>query len=140
MTMTKSELTKYKRPRVLHNLTYKEKTGCGSLYITITYDDKGEPVEVFLNMGKCGGCIYSLSTMIARLVSVALRYGIGIEEMLKQFKDEVCPNTAQGTNSCCDAIANAIEKFMEARDEKEEREINRQAQAPAGIKLRAMEG
>lgn len=135
-----TELRKYKRPKTLHNLTFKEKTGCGSLYITIAYNEIGDPVELFLNMGKSGGCIYSMSTMIARLVSNALRHGINVEEILKQFEDESCPRTAEKESSCGQCIANALRKFMEAAGEKEERQAPRQAQAPAGIKLRAMEG
>jgi len=135
-----NNLTKYKRPKVLHNLTFKEKTGCGSLYITITYNEVGDPVEMFLNMGKHGGCIYSYTTLIARLVSSAWRHGIGIEEILKQFEDEDCPRTPEKQNSCGQCIANALRKFMEATNEKEKRKVDRQAQAPPGIKLRAMEG
>ena len=132
------ELQKYKRPKTLRSTTFRERSGCGYLYITITYDDV--PREMFLSMGKAGGCIYGLTVTIARLISTALRYGISIKEISKQIENEKCPNATNGTLSCGEAITSAIQRFIQERSNEKEREANRQAAFYARPKLRAMDG
>lgn len=112
---------KYKRPKVLRNTTHKCRTGCGNLYVTITIDEHGNPVEIFLTMGHVGGCIGSFMAMIARLSSTMLRYGISIEEVLDKVRDEQCPNSSQENYSCSEALAHAIETFMEMQNDTKER-------------------
>ena len=100
------------RPDVTKGFTEKVKIGCGSLYITTNYDENGI-CEVFTSTGKAGGCP-SQSEATARLVSVALRSGISIEEVYDQLKGIRCPSTIrqQGMHctSCPDAIAKVIMK------------------------------
>ncbi len=100
------------RPSVTKGFTEKVKIGCGNLYITTNYDENGI-CEVFTSTGKAGGCP-SQSEATARLVSVALRSGISIEEVYDQLKGIRCPSTIrqQGMSctSCPDAIARVIMK------------------------------
>ena len=55
-----SQPTKYHKPRsrgtVLEGRTYKVKTGCGNIFITITRDEEGRPIELFAKHGKAGVC------------------------------------------------------------------------------------
>ena len=100
------------RPDVTRGFTEKVKIGCGSLYVTVNYDENGI-CEVFTSTGKAGGCP-SQSEATARLVSVALRSGISINEVYDQLKGIRCPSTIrqQGMNctSCPDAIAKVVMK------------------------------
>ena len=100
------------RPDITQGFTEKMKIGCGSLYITTNYDENGI-CEVFTSTGKAGGCP-SQSEATARLVSVALRSGISIQEVYDQLKGIRCPSTIrqQGMSctSCPDAIAKVIMK------------------------------
>ncbi|GAB4389918.1 MAG: hypothetical protein Kow0025_18420 [Thermodesulfovibrionales bacterium] len=52
--------------------TFKRKTGCGNLYVTIG-EVEGKPFEVFINIGKGGVCAHSMCEAIGRLVSWGLR-------------------------------------------------------------------
>lgn len=113
------------RPRstITQGFTEKMKIGCGNLYITTNYDEKGI-CEVFTSTGKAGGCP-SQSEATARLASVALRSGISVKEVYDQLKGIRCPSTIrqQGMNctSCPDAIAKVlmkVSKYIE-KDEKE---------------------
>lgn len=100
------------RPAITQGFTERVKIGCGNLYITVNYDENGI-CEVFTSTGKAGGCP-SQSEATARLVSVALRSGISVEEIYNQLKGIRCPSTIrqQGMSctSCPDAIAKVVAK------------------------------
>jgi ribonucleoside-diphosphate reductase alpha chain len=106
------------RPEVTTGFTEKVRIGCGNLYITVNYDDKGI-CEVFTNTGRAGGCP-SQSEATARLVSIALRSGIDTDVLIEQLKGIRCPSTIrqQGmkVTSCPDAIARVIEKVKRFQD------------------------
>lgn len=136
------------RPDITQGFTEKVKIGCGSLYITTNYDENGI-CEVFTSTGKAGGCP-SQSEATARLVSVALRSGISIQEVYDQLKGIRCPSTIrqQGMSctSCPDAIARVImkvSKTIEAHKsvelEKEAEEIAKVEHKPADVPATAGE-
>lgn len=108
------------RPDVTQGFTEKIKIGCGSLYVTCNYDENGI-CEVFTSTGKAGGCP-SQSEATARLVSVALRSGISINEVYDQLKGIRCPSTIrqQGMSctSCPDAIAKVVMKVSKLIEDK----------------------
>jgi len=121
------------RPEVTKGFTERVRTGCGNLYITVNYDKHGI-CEVFTSTGKGGGCP-SQSESTARLVSIALRSGISVDEIYAQLKGIRCPSTVrvQGLNctSCPDAIAKVIRKVSkfqqgQAPDVKSENSIKYQ--------------
>ncbi len=100
------------RPDTVMGVTERVKIGCGNLYITVNYDDKGI-CEVFTNTGKAGGCP-SQSEATARLASIALRSGIDVKSIVDQLKGIRCPSTIRQPGlkctSCPDAIAKTIER------------------------------
>ena len=100
------------RPDTVMGITERVKIGCGNLYITVNYDDKGI-CEVFTNTGKAGGCP-SQSEATARLASIALRSGIDVKSIVDQLKGIRCPSTIRQPGlkctSCPDAIAKTIER------------------------------
>ncbi len=100
------------RPTITQGFTERIKIGCGNLYITVNYDENGI-CEVFTSTGKAGGCP-SQSEAAARLASVALRSGIGVQEIYDQLKGIRCPSTIRqqgmGCTSCPDAIAKVLLK------------------------------
>ncbi len=107
------------RPPILLGRTFKQQTGCGSIYITINNDVMGRPCELFATIGKAGGCADSQSQAIGRMVSMAWRNGISAEEVLRQLSDISChshhgmgPNRVQ---SCADAVSKAIRSYLESR-------------------------
>lgn len=100
------------RPEVTCGVTERMKIGCGNLYVTVNYDENGI-CEVFTSTGKAGGCP-SQSEATARLVSIALRSGVAIEELLEQLRGIRCPSTIRREGmkctSCPDAIARVVKK------------------------------
>ena len=109
------------RPGVTTGFTEKVKIGCGNLYITVNYDEKGI-CEVFTNTGRAGGCP-SQSEATARLVSVGIRSGIDPKKIIQQRQGIRCPSTIRqpglGVTSCPDAIARALEKVLKATEKHE---------------------
>lgn len=105
------------RPDVMQGATRKMETSCGSLYVTVNWDESGRPFEVFTSMGKAGGCASSQSEAIGRLVSLALRSGIDPQQVVRQLRGISCHlPMGIGRNkisSCADAVAQAIEYFLE---------------------------
>ncbi len=101
-----------KRPAITSGFTERMKIGCGNLYVTVNYDEKGI-CEVFTSTGKAGGCA-SQSEAMARLASVALRSGMSVDEIYNQLKGIRCPSTTRlsgmSCTSCPDAIARVVKK------------------------------
>jgi len=107
--------TPRKRPAETKGTITKVNTGCGTLYISVAYDDQGI-CEVFSNLGKAGGCASAQLEAICRLISLALRSGVDVAQVVKQLRGIRCPSISweQGKSilSCADAIASVLEKHI----------------------------
>jgi ribonucleoside-diphosphate reductase alpha chain len=108
--------TKKDRPRILTGKTIQMKTGCGPLYVTINQDEEGV-FEIFNTMGKAGGCAASQCEAIGRLVSMAWRSGVDPDAVINQLVGISCHKQIglgkEKILSCADAIAKAIQMFLE---------------------------
>lgn len=109
------KITPRPRPDVTMGVTEKIRIGCGNLYVSVNADEIGI-CEVFTNTGRAGGCA-SQSEATARLISIALRSGISVEEIIDQIRGIRCAACIrrEGVNvtSCPDAIARVIKKYMD---------------------------
>ncbi len=105
------------RPAVVSGNTQRLTTGCGKIYITINADEEGNPFEMFVQIGKAGGCAASQTESIGRLVSLAMRSGIDANELHKQLIGVSCHQPAWESGggkilSCADAIGKALGRFV----------------------------
>jgi ribonucleoside-diphosphate reductase alpha chain len=73
------------RPDVVYGFTQKVKIGLGDLYLTVNEVD-GKPFEVFATIGKSGRSITAKAEAIGRLVSLALRSGVNVADIVEQLK------------------------------------------------------
>ena len=73
------------RPDLLYGFTQKVRTGHGFMYVTINEVD-GKPFEAFATIGKSGRSIMAKAEAVGRLVSLALRSGIGVKKIVEQIK------------------------------------------------------
>ena len=111
---TSDDLVGYKR---------KLNTGCGSIHMEVYADElTGELQETFINIGSSGGCERNLQ-LISRLMSLALRAGVSVENIIDQCKSiKPCLAYVSRTNkkhdtskgsSCPSAIGYALEDLYD---------------------------
>src|SRR5437867_2994107 len=110
---------KRSRPDLLKGATRRIETPLGTMYVNITEDDKGQPFEVFISLGKAGGALMADVEAIGRLISLALRSGIPLREVYRQLRgissDRVVGLGPNKVLSVPDAIGIAIEKWMQEK-------------------------
>ena len=118
------------RPRQIHGITERVRTGHGNMYVTVNMDGDNRPFEVFGTMGKAGGCDAALLEAVSRLVSLALRAGIDTSEVTRQLRGiTCCPAWDDGTlvRSGPDAVAIVLDKLTEG--------MAGESGAPDGVQL-----
>ncbi|WP_297669999.1 vitamin B12-dependent ribonucleotide reductase [uncultured Desulfovibrio sp.] len=73
------------RPDIVQGFTQRVTTGLGVMYLTVNEVD-GRPFEVFATIGKSGRSITAKAEAIGRLVSLALRSGVHVRDVVAQIK------------------------------------------------------
>jgi ribonucleoside-diphosphate reductase alpha chain len=104
------------RPDKLRGTSTRKETPLGTMFVHVTEDDRGQPFEVFINLGKAGGAAMADAEAIGRLISLALRSGIPMREVHKQLRG-ISSDRAVGVGpnkvlSVPDAIGIALEEWM----------------------------
>ncbi|MFO7952097.1 MAG: vitamin B12-dependent ribonucleotide reductase [Bacillota bacterium] len=74
-----------KRPKTLSGHTTSINTALGNLFVTVNSAD-GKPFELFAQIGKAGSDVIAFTEAIARLVSLALRCGVSVDEIVTQLE------------------------------------------------------
>ena len=111
---------KNKRKDKLSGDTIKFQTGCGTLYITVNYDNNN-PFEIFIRGSNlaCEGGLEGLG----RLVSALLQKYNDVELVIDQLQSIRCsPATVNNSITCTRAIAQAL---TVGRNQKNENETNK---------------
>lgn len=62
------------RPYMLRGSTYRMNTPVGTAFITINEDVQGEPIEVFINVGKAGSDVAAMAEALGRTISSTLKF------------------------------------------------------------------
>ncbi len=103
------------RPQTTFGRTERIPTAHGSMYVTINEDQYGI-CEVFAQTGKTGGDAAANNEAIARLISISLRAGIPVEQIIRQLRG-IRSSTPIWFNggmvlSGPDGIAIALERYL----------------------------
>jgi ribonucleoside-diphosphate reductase alpha chain len=135
---------KRSRPELLRGTTRRVETPLGTLYVTITEDDRGQAFEMFMSLGKAGGALMADVEAVGRLISLALRSGIPLGEIHRQLRgissDRV---TGLGPNkvlSVPDAIGIAIERWMHDKQGVQQDLLEPRQPAPEAVAAPQREG
>ncbi len=117
-----------RRPYALTGQTIRKETAMGNLFVTLNrMEDR--PFELFAQIGKAGSDVVAFTEAVARLVSLALRCGISLEEIVRQLEGigggryvGFGPNRVL---SVPDAIGKALKElsYSQVNQEKEKRDI-----------------
>lgn len=102
------------RPSILEGFTEKIKTGMGYLYVTVS-EYNNRPFEIFATIGKSGKSTQAKTEAIGRLVSLALRSGIEVEEIIDQIKGIRGEHAVFQEGGLVHSIPDAISKVLEKR-------------------------
>jgi len=133
---TKILTSEFKRPRHLYGATYKVQSGCGKLYVTIN-ERNGKPYEVFIQSGGSGGCEAG-NQALGRTISLALRNGGDIHNIIKQLRKVKCPaalrNARSEGKSCADIVGKLLTESI-PDDEEDESEPEQSNVVTLGTKM-----
>ena len=102
------------RPSVLEGFTERIKTGMGYLYVTVS-EFNHRPFELFATIGKSGKSTTAKTEAIGRLISLALRSGIGVERIVDQIKGIRGEHAVFQEGGLVSSIPDAIAKVLEKR-------------------------
>lgn len=101
-----------------HGNTYCKKCACGTLYITLNKDSAGNVVESFVQTSKGGICQANIGA-VNRLISLNLRSGVKVDEIIDQLSGITCKACtsliARGEKldgiSCSDIMSKTLAEF-----------------------------
>ncbi len=114
------EVVPRERPTEMNGTTYKLNTPYGHLFVTINEDEHG-PFEVFATLGKSGGFFAAQTEGLCRMISLGLRSGVQVEEIIKQLKGirstEVGFNQGEIIYSLPDGVAKTLEKHINRKQQ-----------------------
>jgi ribonucleoside-diphosphate reductase alpha chain len=107
--------TKRARPEKLRSTSIRKETPLGTMFIHISEDDRNQPFDVFLNLGKAGGSAMADAEALGRMISLALRSGIPLMELIRQLRG-ISSDRAVGLGpnkvlSMPDAVGIALEEW-----------------------------
>src|SRR5690349_666515 len=110
---------KRSRPDKLRSTSIRKETPLGTMFVHLTEDDKGQPFEVFVTLGKAGGSAMADAEAMGRLISLALRSGIPLMEVHRQLRgissDRAVGHGPNKVLSVPDAIGLALEEWWRDR-------------------------
>jgi ribonucleoside-diphosphate reductase alpha chain len=112
---TEHMLVPRQRPTTVKGVTERVRTGHGTMFVTINFDEGGRPFEVFSTSGKSGGCDSANIDAISRLISLALRSGVDPDQVVEQLKGITCDPVWDGgtlVRSPADAVSLALSRNL----------------------------
>jgi ribonucleoside-diphosphate reductase alpha chain len=126
---------KRSRPDKLRGTSIRKETPLGTMFVHVTEDDRGQPFEVFINLGKAGGSAMADAEAMGRLISLALRSGIPLMEIHKQLRG-ISSDRAVGLGpnkvlSVPDAIGIALYDWYQEKQLGIQQELLREPRGPS---------
>jgi ribonucleoside-diphosphate reductase alpha chain len=118
------------RPRKLAGETHRVATPVGTAYVTVNVDERGEPLEAFVNIGSSGSDLTAVAEALGRLISLVLRTPSPLtqREKIAEIVDQLAGIGgsrslgfgAQRVLSLPDALAQVLDTYTEKIEEQVE--------------------
>lgn len=136
-----------KRPNKLPSFVHKIETGNGQMYVTVS-EHQGKPLEIFINLGKSGQILNTLTEALSRVMSIALQQGVPLEEITKTliginsdkptwFRFENDDARPTQILSIPDGLAKLLERYYSGI---KYNEVNGEICPKCGLSMKAIEG
>jgi len=90
MTKDSGQELMVERPFRAVGATYRLLTPMGTAFITINEDEAGQPLELFINVGKAGSDVTAMAEALGRVISAALRSRGGLSS--RDRAEEISPS------------------------------------------------
>ena len=108
-------------PEIVSGLRIRQMTPFGNMHVKITVDPRGDrELEVFAQLGKGGDVANSDLEAICRMISLWLRSGGGLRDVIKQLEgigsSLQIPTRAGRIMSLGDGLATALKKYTRAKE------------------------
>ena len=116
------KVTPRERPDVMHGATYRLRTPYGNLFVIINEDEHG-PFEVFSQLGKAGGFFQAQTEAICRMISLALRSGISVLDVIDQLKGIRGPDVVFSNGGTIHSLPDAIGQVLENHIKRGQKEL-----------------
>ncbi len=103
-------------PATRRSLTHKFSIGNHEGYLTIGLHEDGTPGEVFLKMSKEGSTISGMCQAYCRALSIAMQYGLSLEDAIARFKGmrfEPMGPTSNPRVPTAQSLVDYIARFLE---------------------------
>ena len=103
------------RPASVRGVTERVRTGHGTMYVTLNFDEDDKPFELFTAIGKAGGSEPAHLEGLSRMVSLCLRSGISPDAIVEQLSGITSePVWDQGTliRSAEDGVAHVLKRHL----------------------------
>lgn len=120
-------MNKIPRPPELPGFSPYVMTGCGKMYGTVNFYwnvklKQWKVFELFINMGKAGGCAHSNMEALGRVVTYVARTGEDLNNLAIQLGGIPCHEGIGKDNnvvakSCSDAVSRLIKKALDLSQE-----------------------
>lgn len=103
-------------PETRSSLTHKFNVGGHEGYLTVGLHPDGRPGEIFIKMAKEGSTMSGMCQAFCRAFSLALQFGLSLEEAVVRFKGmrfEPMGATANPDVPECSSIVDYVARFLE---------------------------
>lgn len=103
-------------PATRRSMTHKFAIGKHEGYLTVGLHEDGTPGELFLKISKEGSTISGLCQAFSRAFSIALQYGLPVEDAVMRFKGmrfEPMGETSNPDIPHAESIADYIARYLE---------------------------
>ncbi len=108
-----------RRPTAVRGITERVGTGHGTMYVTLNFDEEGNPFELFTTIGKAGGSEPAHLEGLSRMVSLCLRSGIAASEIVDQLSgitSEPFWDNGVLIRSAEDGLAQVLKRYLQDSD------------------------
>jgi ribonucleoside-diphosphate reductase alpha chain len=124
-----AKAARFDRPASLTGETQKVHTQAGTAYITVNRGEDGQPIEVFLNVGKAGSDVMELGEAMGRLISLGLRHGATLGGVANQLE------SIGGESKFSVSLPHAISKVLTSINAREKKAAKEAAKVePEAVK------